>query len=99
MTPATAQPLAFESEGNAGNTDENFREHLAVERLGRRRRLGDSIRTAGEFAAGVNPSRDYHIRRSIDPRIEDGPSGRQRVGEDNVARDLVAMSFVEDDRG
>ncbi len=31
MAPATTQTLSFESEGNAGNTHENFRKTFAVE--------------------------------------------------------------------
>jgi len=70
MTPATAQPLSFESEGNAGYTHENFRETFAIERLRRRGRLEDSKRTAGELGAIANASRNY-LLRSINPRIED----------------------------
>jgi len=81
MTPATAQPLSFESEGNAGNTHENFREIFAIERLGRRGRLEDSIRTADEFGAIANASRDDRARCSVNPRIEDRASRRERVGE------------------
>ena len=81
MTPATAQPLSFESEGNAGYTHENFRETFAVERLRRRGRLEDSVRTADELGAIVNPSRDYLALYSINPRIEDGASRRERVGQ------------------
>ncbi len=81
MTPATAQPLSFESEGNAGYTHENFREIFAIERLRRRGRLEDSIRTADELGAIVNASRDYRARCSIDPRIEGRASRRERVGQ------------------
>ena len=81
MTPATAQPLSFESEGNAGYTHENFRETFAVENFRRRGRLEDSVRTADELGAIANASRDYLVIRSIDPRIEDGASRRERVGQ------------------
>lgn len=98
MTPATAQSLAFESEGNAGNTYENFREPCAVESLGRLGRLEDSVRTAGEFAPIADPSRDDGARPSVHARIEDGATRRQRVGPDAVGRDFVTDSSVEDDR-
>ncbi len=81
MTPATAQPLPFESEGNAGNTHENFRETFAVENFRRRERLEDSIRTAGKLGAIANASRDYRAIRSIDLRIENSASRRERVGQ------------------
>ena len=81
MTPATAQPLSFESEGNAGYTHENFRETFAVENFRRRGRLEDSVRTAGELGAIANASRNYLARYSINPRIEDSASRRERVGQ------------------
>jgi len=99
MTPATAQSAAFESEGDAGNAYENFRELFAIERLGRLGRLEDSIRTAGEFGSIANPARDDRARRRVNPRIEDGAAGSQRVGQDAAGRDFVAVSLVEDDRG
>ncbi len=99
MTPATAQSAAFESEGDAGNAYENFRELFAIERLGRLGRLEDSIRTAGEFGSIANPARDDRARRRVNARIEDGAAGSQRVGQDAVGRDFVAVSLVEDDRG
>ena len=79
MTPATAQPLSFESEGNAGYTDQNIRETFAVEHVRRCGRLEDFIRTAGKLGAIANASRDDHVVRGIDPRIEDGASRRERV--------------------
>ncbi len=85
MTPATAQPLSFESEGNAGNTHENFRETFAVENFRRRGRLEDSIRTADKLGAIANASRDYRAIRSINPRIEDSASRRERVGQNAVS--------------
>ena len=81
MTPATAQPLSFESEGNAGYTHENFRETFAVENFRRRGRLEDSIRTAGKLGAIANASRDYLVIRSIHPRIEDRASRREGGGQ------------------
>lgn len=81
VTPATSESLTFESEGNAGNTDENFRENFAVENFRRRRRLEDSVRTAGKLGAIANASRDYRARCSIYPRIEDSASRRERVGQ------------------
>jgi len=83
MTPATTQSLTFESEGNAGNTHENFRETFAVESLRRFGRLEDSVRTARELGAIVNASRDY--RASMDPRIENCASRSQRLGQDEVS--------------
>ena len=84
MTPATAQPLTFESKGNAGNAHENFREIFAVESFRRRGRLEDSVRTADKLGAIANASGDYRAGRSIDTsmagtaarptRIEDGAS-------------------------
>ena len=99
MTPATAQSAAFESEGDAGNADEKFCELFAIERLGRLGRLEDSIRTAGEFGSIANPARDDRARCRVNPRIEDGAAGSQRVGQDAAGRDFVAVSLVEDDRG
>ncbi len=99
MTPATAQSLSFESEGDAGNTYEKFRELFAVERLGRHGRLEDSVRAAGELGSIANSSRDDRARGRVNARIEDGATGGQRVGQDAVGRDFVTVSFVEDDRG
>ena len=99
MTPAAAQPLTFESEGDAGNTHENFRKVFAIERLGRLGRLEDSIRAASEFGAIANAPRDYRAGRCVNARIEDGTARLQRVSQDTVGRDLVAVSFVEDDCG
>ena len=99
MTSATAQPLSFESEGNAGNTDENFRKTFAVENLRRRGRLEDSVRTARELGAIANAAGNDRARRSIYARIEDGASRRQRVSRDTVSRDFVADCGVEDDGG
>ena len=83
MTPATTQSLTFESEGNAGNTHENFRETFAVENFRRGRRLEDSVSTVRELGAIVNASR-YHGRR-LDPRIENCASRSQRIGQDEVS--------------
>lgn len=99
MTPATAQSAAFESEGDAGNTYENFRELFAIERLGRLRRLEDSIGTAGEFGSIANPSRDNRARRRVNARIKHGAASGQRVGQDAAGRDFVTDGGVEDDRG
>ena len=99
MTPATAQPLSFESEGHAGNTDQNFRELFAVERLSRLGRLEDSIRPAGEFGAIANPSGDYRARRCVNARIEDGSARLYCVSQDSVGRDFVADRGVQDNRG
>ena len=99
MTPATAQSAAFESEGDAGNAYENFRELFAIERLGRLGRLEDSIRTAGEFGSIANPSRDDRARRRVNARIEDGAASGQRIEQDAVGRDFVTVSLVENDRG
>ena len=90
MTSATAQPLSFESEGNAGNTDENFRKTFAVENFRRRGRLEDSISTARKLGAIANASGNDRARRSIYARIEDGASRRYRVSRDTVSRDFVA---------
>jgi len=70
MTPATAQPLTFESEGNAGNTHENFRETFAVESRRQLGRLEDSMRAGDELGAIANASRDDHARDAINARIE-----------------------------
>jgi len=83
MTPATTQSLTFESEGNAGNTHENFRETFAVENFRRGRRLEDSVSTARELGAIVKASRDYRAR--MDPRIEKCASRSQRIGQDEVS--------------
>ncbi len=99
MTPATTQSLSFDTEGNAGNTDQNFRETFAVERLGRRGRLQDSIRAARKLGTIANPSRDDSARHRIDARVENGAARRQRVSQYAIGRDFVAVSFVEDDCG
>jgi len=99
MTPATTQSLTFGSEGNAGNTDENFRETFAVENFRRSGRLEDSKRAGRELDVIANPSGNDHAGRAVDPRIEYRAAGRQRVGEDTISRDFVAMSFIKDDCG
>jgi len=101
MTPATTQSLTFGSEGNAGNTDENFRETFVslIESLRRRGRLEDSKCAGRELGAIANPSGNDHARRAIDAWIEDRAPRRQRVGEDTISRNFVAMSFVKDDCG
>jgi len=83
MTPATTQSLPFESESNAGNTHENFRETFAVENFRRFGRLEDSVRTARELGAIVKASR-YHGGR-LDPRIENCASRSQRIGQDEIS--------------
>ena len=85
VTPATAQSLAFESEGNAGNTHENFRETFAIENFRRRRRLRNSIRTGDKLGAIANASRNDRAHCGIDTRIEDGAVRRQRVSQDEVS--------------
>ena len=85
VTPATAQSLPFESEGNSGNTHENFRETFAVENFRRRGRLEDSICSAHELGAIANTSRSYRAICGIDARIEDGAVRRERVGQDEVS--------------
>lgn len=70
MTPATTQPLTLGSEGNAGNTDENFRENFVIKSLRRRGRLEDSIRAGRELGVIANPAGNDHARRAIDARIE-----------------------------
>jgi len=99
MTPATTQPLTFESEGNAGNTDENFRETFADERVRRGGRLEDSVRTGGKLGAIMNASSNDHAGRSIYPRIEDGAARLKRVGEDTISRDFVAYRRIENNGG
>ena len=99
MTPATTQSLTFESEGNAGNTDENFREFFAVESFRRRGRLEDSIRAGRELSVIANPSGNDLAGRAIDARIEYRAARRLRVGEDTISRNFVSVSFIEDDGG
>ena len=95
MAPATPQPLAFESEGDAGNTDENFREIFAVENFRRRGRLKDSIGAAGKVGTIADTSGDDRASRGVAPlslagtaarptRIEDGASRPQCVSRDAV---------------
>jgi len=79
MAPATAQPLSFESEGNAGNTHENLREIFEIESCRRLRRLENSIRSARKLGTILDSSDDDHAGRGVDARIEDGASRRQRV--------------------
>lgn len=97
VTPATAQSLSFESEGNAGNTHENFRETFAVENFRRRRRLEDSVRTGDKRGAIANPSGNDHAH--IDARIEDGAIRLQRVGKDEVRGNLITDSGVQNNCG
>ena len=99
MTPATTQSLTFESEGNAGNTDENFRENFAVENFRRRGWLEDSVSAGRELGVIANPSGNDHARLAIDARIECRAARRLRVGEDTISRNFVAVSFIEDDGG
>ena len=99
MTPATTQSLSFGSEGNAGNTDENFRENFAVDNLRRRGRLEDSIRAGSKLGEIANPSGNDHAGRAIDAWIEYRAARRLCVGEDAISRDFVAVSFVKDDCG
>jgi len=99
MTPATTQALPFESEGNAGDTDQNFRELLAVERFGRLRRLEDSVSAAAELGAIANPAGNDRAVGRIDARKKDGSVRRQRVGQKKVRRNFVDDRRVEDDRG
>ncbi len=98
MTPATAEALAFNSEGDAGNTNENFRELFAVEQLRRRGRLEDSICTADEFGVIADASREDRARRSVNARIEDGAARLHCVSQDAAGRDFVADGCVGDDR-
>ena len=99
MTPATAQSLSFDSEGNAGNAHENFREPFAIERIRRGRRLENPVRAGDELGAIANPA-SYHLAgRSRQAWIEDRAARRQRVGEDTVRGNFVADSGVEDGRG
>jgi len=80
MTPATAQPLSFESEGNGGNTDQNFRELFTVESFRRRGRLKNFVRTARKLRMIADASRGDRTRHRIDARIEDRESRRERIG-------------------
>src|SRR5580658_8314440 len=99
MTPATTQSLSFESEGNARNTDENFRENFVIKSLRRRGRLEYSIRSGRELGVIASPPGNDHARLAIDARIEYRAARRQRIGEDTISRNFVAMSFVKDDGG
>ena len=99
MTPATTQSLSFKSEGNAGNTDENFRETFAIKSLRRRGWLEDSVCAGRELGVIANPSRNDHARIAVDARIEYRAARRLRVGEDTIGRNFVAMSLIEDDGG
>ncbi len=99
MTPATTQSLTFEPEGNAGNTDENFREIFAIESLRQRGWLKDSMRARCELGVIANPAGNEHAGRGIDARIEHGAARRLRVGEDMISRNFVTVSFVKDDGG
>ncbi len=99
MTPATTQSLTFESEGNAGNTDENFREFFAIENFRRRGWLEDSICAGRKLGLIANPAGNDHARLAIDARIEYRAARLQRVGEDAISRNFVAVSLVEDDGG
>src|SRR5208283_56346 len=99
MTPATTQPLTFGSEGNAGNTDENFRETFAVENFRRHGRLKDSECAGSELGVIANPAGNDHAARAVDAWIEDRAARRLCVGEDAISLNFVAMSFVKDDCG
>src|SRR5271154_6508986 len=99
MTPATTQSLSFGSEGNAGNTDENFRENFAVENFRRRGRREDSKCAGSELGEIANPAGNDHARRSVEARVEYSAARSLRVGEDAISGNFVAVSFIEDDCG
>jgi len=98
MTPATTQALPFESEGDAGDTDQNFCELLAVERFGRLRRLEDSVSSAAKLGAIANPAGNDRAAGRIDARKKDGALRRKRVGQEKFRRNFVADRRVENYR-
>lgn len=98
MTPTTTQALTFDAEGNAGNTDQNFRKLFAVESFGRFRRLEDSVSAAAKLGTIANPARDDRADAGIDARKKDGAVRRERVGQEKFRRNFVADRGVEDDR-
>jgi len=98
MTPATTQALPFESEGNPGDTDQNFRELLTIERFGRFGRREDSVGAAAKLGAIANPAGNDRARGRIDAWKKDGALRRKRAGQKKVRRNFVAKRRVENYR-
>jgi len=94
MAPATAKALTFDSEGNAGNTNDDIFELVKIQRVRRVRWLEDVAGAAMKLRAIANPSRDDSARRHVDSRIENRASCAQRIGTDYVGGNFVALGGV-----
>ena len=94
MAPATAKALAFESEGNAGNTYDDLFELRTIKLIRRVGWLEDVVRAAMKLRAIANPSRDDSARRHVDSRIENRTACAQRIGTDYVGGNFVALGGV-----
>lgn len=75
VTPAPTKALAFESESHAGNAYDDFSGACSLERVGRLRRLEDSVGAAVKLGAIANAPGNDRARGSIDSRIEDRTTG------------------------
>jgi len=94
VAPATAKALTFESEGNAGNAYDDVSELGTIELFCGLGWLEDPERAAMKLVAVANASRDDRAPLRIDPRIEDRAAGAQRIGENNVGGNFVALGGV-----
>ncbi len=75
IATATTKALAFESESHAGNAYDDLSEPCRLERVGRLRRLEDSVGAAVKLGAIANAPGNDRARGRIDPRIEDRTAG------------------------
>ena len=98
MAPAPAEALTFESESNTRDAYENFCELRTVQDFGMLRRLEDAVRTARQLGTVANLARNHRGFIPIDPRKENLPAGGERVPEDSIRRDFVALGCVQHDR-
>lgn len=91
MAPATAQALTFETEGDAGNANENRRELACVKQLNRRHRLHDSKFTGHQLGPIAHAMGRHLSGRRIDAREKDRVAGGNRLGHKQAGRNLVAL--------
>ena len=96
VAPATAKALTLDSEGHAGNAYDDVSELGTIELFCGLGWLEDPERAAMKLSAVANASRDDSARRHVrlDPRIEDRTAGVQRIGQDNVGGNFVALGSV-----
>jgi hypothetical protein len=100
MAPAPAKALTFDTEGDAGNAYQDFRELFDFERVSRRGRLEDSVCAALHLEMVADAARRDRARLvTVDSRKEDCATGRKRVAEDQGGCDFIADCGVQNDRG